>query len=461
MKTTSIGRVGSMFFMVLSVELALAVSVWAATDDWSRQAVDWRAGAGRHITGIHVPKDRPFPAALGRPSRSQPSVFEGAITSATLEATAISDPNQIDSPPVAGFIINVAVAVTDAKSTSDSNRVAEAHSSVVGSFLTGHPQTDFAMGIFDTGAGFHLLGYATAQQTGILTANLLSQYTILLQGATGSATVWASQPLGVFIDGLSAIDSKMFTVDHLRMVGQSNVVVGVAPRPGAGSPDMGTSVGAPLSVNFAAAIFNDRQITLNYDGNEYTGPDVRFYSLHDPCIPQYTNHADLNLLPAGAVDVEYYPGWPSLIMGTSYQSRFFFAGVDLYKGTRSSLSNRGFLLDTGSQITVISSSIASRLNLRMNAPDFKVEVAGITNNTALIPGFFLDGLNISSVGATLSCAHAPVIVMDNGSLDGIIGTNLFVDFDLVLRGGGLLGQDPPSLAFQHIQSVATSEALLP
>jgi hypothetical protein len=39
---------------------------------------------------------------------------------------------------------------------------------------------------------------------------------------------------------------------------------------------------------------------------------------------------------------------------------------------------------------------------------------------------------------------------EGGTLDGIIGMNLFVDFNLVLRGGGLLGQDPPSLEFERI-----------
>ena len=39
---------------------------------------------------------------------------------------------------------------------------------------------------------------------------------------------------------------------------------------------------------------------------------------------------------------------------------------------------------------------------------------------------------------------------EGGFLDGIIGMNLFTEFNLVLRGGGLFGQDPPSLEFERI-----------
>ncbi|MBP8305490.1 MAG: hypothetical protein KBE04_15355, partial [Phycisphaerae bacterium] len=43
---------------------------------------------------------------------------------------------------------------------------------------------------------------------------------------------------------------------------------------------------------------------------------------------------------------------------------------------------------------------------------------------------------------------------EGGSLDGIIGTNLFLDFNLVLRGGGLFYQDDPALEFGPIDGEA-------
>ena len=40
---------------------------------------------------------------------------------------------------------------------------------------------------------------------------------------------------------------------------------------------------------------------------------------------------------------------------------------------------------------------------------------------------------------------------EGGYLDGIIGMNLFTEYNMVLFGGGLLGQDPPLLTFERIQ----------
>ena len=41
---------------------------------------------------------------------------------------------------------------------------------------------------------------------------------------------------------------------------------------------------------------------------------------------------------------------------------------------------------------------------------------------------------------------------EGGTLDGIIGMNLFTNFNMVLRGGGMLYQDPPSLAYEFIRT---------
>lgn len=316
MKTMGPGRARNIHLVILGVLLALTVAVRATTEDWQRQGVDWRAGGGRIIKGIYVPKDKPFPTAAGQPSPSQTAVVQSQSTSAAIGAAAASaGAGQVDSPPVAGFTINIAVAVTNARSADSSDWVAQPRSSIVGSFPTDHPETDFAIGLFDTGASFHLLGYAAAEQTGILAANLLTSNTIRLQGSTGSASAWLSQPLAIFIDGLAAVDRN----------------------------------------------------------------------------------------------------------------------------------------------TMI---------LNLSAPDFRVDIAGITNSTAVIPGFFIDTVEIPAVGSVLSYAHVPVVVLDSIGvdgyyLDGIIGTNLLVDFDFVLRGGGLSGQDSPSLAFQRITSASAGDIVGP
>jgi hypothetical protein len=62
------------------------------------------------------------------------------------------------------------------------------------------------------------------------------------------------------------------------------------------------------------------------------------------------------------------------------------------------------------------------------------------------------------VGEWLSFTNVPVILLDifspeGGTVDGIIGMNLFVDLNFVLRGGGLFLQDDPTVEFQPIYRI--------
>jgi hypothetical protein len=129
--------------------------------------------------------------------------------------------------------------------------------------------------------------------------------------------------------------------------------------------------------------------------------------------------------------------------------------VDLRNGDFIAIDKQRFMLDTGAQITVISSGIASRLGLNPDNADFEVEIQDVTGELTLEPGFYIDSLDIPSLGEWLSFTNIPVVLLDVGSpeggiLEGIFGMNLFVNFTLVLRGGGLSGQDPPSLEFELI-----------
>ncbi|MHC4485343.1 MAG: aspartyl protease family protein [Planctomycetota bacterium] len=117
------------------------------------------------------------------------------------------------------------------------------------------------------------------------------------------------------------------------------------------------------------------------------------------------------------------------------------------------------MLDTGAQITVIGTGIGSRLGLNPANADFEVDIQDVTGETTIQPGFYIDSLDIPALGEWLSFTNVPVVLLDvsspeGGFLDGIIGMNLFTRFNLVLQGGGLLGQDPPSLEFELIHIIA-------
>jgi len=477
MKRLNLNNLNWTWFFALVVIVFLTSFVQADQFGWRQQEVDWHLTGGDRIKAIRYP-ERTKPSLFEGQAGNSPRVVRKQITprkslledsSVNLLANPTVTANVIESPPVDGFIPWIVVTVTD-KRSDDYDWVAETHMSVIGQYLTDSVKADFTIGLFDTGGGTHVMNYAAANRTGIYAAGLLTSNTIELLGATSSVFAWVSHPLGIFMDGLAAIDPNTMTVNDANMVGQSNVSIVVGDEPFPGQSDLITIVGTPMSVNFVATINNDRPITATYDGNDYTSPDIRFYDHYDPCIPVYVDTIPLSLIPSGAVNIQYIidfesifefifePGTPSIIVGNSAQSLFFVNSVDLHDGTKSAIDKGRFMLDTGSQITVISSGIGSRLGLDPANPDFEVDITDATGAVTITPGFYLDLLEIPALGHWLTYTNVPVLLLDlpspeGGVLDGIIGMNLFVNFNLVLRGGGLQGQDPPSLEYEIIPSI--------
>ena len=462
-------------FTIVSAIVVFSVSfAHAGRTGWKRQEVDWRTTGGGRVKAIRYSEDKE-PSLYDGKADNQPEVVRKRILlkespSEKPSINILSLPsvmaNVIDSPPIDGFVPRIVVSVTD-KGSDDFDWVAEAHMSVVGRHLTDNPETDFTIGLFDTGASAHIISYAGANRTGIYEADLITSSMTEILGATNSVFGWVSKPLAVFADGLAAIEPNGMTLDSSNMVGQSNVSVIIGDLPPEDKPDLPTVLGSPMSVNFVTVINNDLQITVTYDGNDLTSPDIKFYEHDDSRIPDYSNRIPLNLIPSGAQNIQYIPdleaimefifqpGTPSIIVGNSAQSLFFVDSVDLRHNERSAIDKTRFMLDTGAQITVISSGVASRLGLNPNNADFEAEIQDVTGEITLEPGFYIDSLEIPSLGEWLSFTNVPVVLLDvsspeGGTLEGIIGMNLFINFNLVLRGGGLMGQDPPSLEFELI-----------
>jgi hypothetical protein len=311
------------------------------------------------------------------------------------------------------------------------------------------------------------MGNEAAVQAGLFGgAGYVTSNTVIISGVTGEAEAWVSYPIGVFIDGLGAIEPNGLLWDRSGMMGQSNVAIVVGQG---GSPvDLPTAIGSPLSVYFTAVFYNDTPITVMRGVDEFTAPDIRIYQQGDPEIPSYANLIPLELRPLGGVNVQYIfdpfdidalPTSPSIIIGNSSQSIFFVASVDLYEGSHSAIDKTRFMFDTGAQITVIGSRIAARLGLDPADPNFEVEIMGITGDTIIAPGFYIDSIDIPALGEWLSLTNVPVILLDvpspeGGTVDGIIGMNLFADLNFVLRGGGLFLQDDPSVEYEPISRLA-------
>jgi predicted aspartyl protease len=458
---------------VLLVVVLCGSAAFADRQGWERKEVNWRVSAGRQVKAIYYPRHQQPPLletrSERRPVRLQQRAGESQVGPTgiiTAEGTAaMVFANVIDSPPVDGFVPWIAVSVTDAR-LEPLELEAVTEYSIAGNFLTGSPESDYAIGILDTGASIHLMGNAAASRAGLFSADLVTSNTTIISGVTGDTEVWVSYPIGVFIDGLGAIEPNGLLLDRTGMMGQSNVAIAVGQ--GIEPVDLPTAIGSPLCVYFTAVFNNEAQVTVDRDGNEFTAPDIRIYPQDDPEIPTYANKIPLELRPLGGINVQYLfdvgdfefpPISPSVITGNLSQSIFFVASVDMYEGGHSAIDKTRFMFDTGAQITVIGSRIAARLDLDPDSPDFEVEIQGVTGDTIIAPGFYIDVIDIPALGDWLSFTNAPAVLLDapspeGGTVDGIIGMNLFVDLDFVLRGGGLFLQDDPSVEYQPIARLA-------
>ncbi len=170
-----------------------------------------------------------------------------------------------------------------------------------------------------------------------------------------------------------------------------------------------------------------------------------------------------DILGVGGFASDFPPASPSVIIGNSSQSLFFVHSVDLYDGQKSALDKDRFMLDTGAQVTVVGSRIAARLQLDPAAPEFEVEIEGVTGEISMTPGYYVDAIDIPALGQWFQARQVPVVLLDvsspeGGTLDGIIGMNLFVDFNLIVRGGGLFLDEDPALELERVEPNAATDA---
>lgn len=457
---------------------------------WKRKDVDISAGGGRRIKGIYYPEGKevftraerkgrkrqgrkPVPTTQKTPSQdTEQSVVLETVVKSSSSSSGVSV-NIIDSPPIDGFIPWIAVSATDDR--IDQNETiffAEKELSVSGSFLPTNPASDFAIGLFDTGASAHVMGYEASQILNVEGA-YLTDNEIEVTGVTGSVDLWISQPLGLFIAGLNAINPDG-TLDTSALKGESNVSIVVGQEPIGDSPDLPTAIGSPMSVFFTAVINNENEITISHGGEDYSAPDIEIYDNKDfTNVPDYPIDVPLELCPLGAGGVgyiaydleellldpfnfEFTPTSPSVVMGNSMQSLFFVHSVDMSDNGYTASERERFMFDTGAQVTVIGLRVAARLGIDRNAPEFIVEIEGVSGDVSEIGGYTIDSLNIPAMGEWLHYTNVPVILLDiaspsGGTLDGIIGMNLFNEYNMVLRGGGMFLEDDPMLELERIE----------
>jgi protocatechuate 3,4-dioxygenase beta subunit len=124
-------------------------------------------------------------------------------------------------------------------------------------------------------------------------------------------------------------------------------------------------------------------------------------------------------------------------------------GVGLTQGAAAD-GHLNFLLDTGAQLTVISTAVAQDLGLNLNNPSSwpdatSIDVQGV-GGTETVNGFTLDKLDLPRTdGGVIEFTNVPIYVLDvDPQLAGLLGTNLWDTASTMLidphnPGGGRLG----------------------
>lgn len=109
-------------------------------------------------------------------------------------------------------------------------------------------------------------------------------------------------------------------------------------------------------------------------------------------------------------------------------------------------ADKHFLLDTGAQLSVVSTDLAQEIGFDLAHPEFNITVGGVGGQVD-IPGFLLSELDLPTTdpGTLVQFTNVPIFVLDvDPAIDGILGMNLWntaqtLLYDPFNSGGSRLG----------------------
>ncbi|MEM8865629.1 MAG: retropepsin-like aspartic protease [Planctomycetota bacterium] len=342
--------------------------------------------------------------------------------------------------------------------------------------LSGPGQSPFFdIGLLDTGAATHIITQAAYNGFDLEFHNLDGVNIQPIGGATGVIETVINDAAGFYAAGLTpaSTDGTNYTLDRSSLRGQTSIATLTASE----DWTLPNIVGLPMAAQHAIAIRNDQPQIFQHQGRTVRTPKVDFIDIGSgaeegilrraPLIlnpgigfiqgPQYVFNLDLDDLlgGSGSINVANNPASPSVIIDSSGNGGGLFLELDLRNGTQG-FEDKQLLFDTGADLTVISEITAKRLGFDavLDKPDFVLEVEGSGGVQGGVPGFYVDELNIDTVGGNFTLQNVPVAVFDvtnpndpGNIIDGIIGMHLFNGRNIVIDAEASFGQggNGPSL----------------
>jgi hypothetical protein len=366
--------------------------------------------------------------------------------------------------PLGGFIPFVGISLTDEFKDADEDLtgtffIAEKETSLVGTQLSGTANPYYDLALLDTGAATHILTSQAAGPNGFdIDGNGFDgTNTQIIGGATGQQVLEINDPLAVFAAGLgdrvSAGSSLVMKTGTMR--GQSSFATLSAPS----TWKLPNILGLPMAAQHQIAIKNSEPQIFQLGGRTVRTPQVEFNDLGSGS-DGILRRAPLKIRPGASFisgplyiqNLDIFGGLENFhenpLSPTVIENGGLFIDVDMANGMRS-FQDKEFLFDTGADMTVVSEVTAARLGFDplLDTPDFILEVEGSGGVSGGVPGFYIDELNIDTVGGTFTLHNVPVAVLDvtnpndpGNVIDGILGMHLFTGRDLVIDANPSTGQ---------------------
>jgi hypothetical protein len=261
-------------------------------------------------------------------------------------------------------------------------------------------------------------------------------------GIGGSITGDVSKPITILTDGLHAASLNIDLTNFIftttaNFTSSSARVKGIQAFIGTpdGSPNLPTISGTPIFAGgFNSASLSKLAAKIDLiNGVDFYGigvlePDIHFVASTSTLKPTSTEHiATLALTTLGASNLSN-PG-NDISSYVNYVSN----SVQLNNSTFS-VSKQKFLVDTGSELTVISTAEANALHIDLSKPFDTITVSGVGGDQT-VNGYVINSLKVGLVGGdVLIFKNVPVFVLDAapGQIDGILGMNLWNYVDQML-----------------------------
>jgi hypothetical protein len=296
-----------------------------------------------------------------------------------------------------------------------------------------------AFALFDTGSS--AITFGASVQAAFTAAGSAIPISIkgggIIEGLGGAQVGDVSNPGDIEADGLHAATLSFNDAGQgsftFSLGSQAAIAPGIQAFVGsqASSPNVQSILGTPeLSGSSSspagyAAVIEMQGVTLDLSplaaGLIATLPDVRFAAPGTTLFPASgtTGPVTVPLTLIGS-DNHTNPGNDITESSIPVQD-----DVSVSSGAVT-IAHQQFLFDTGAQISVISTALATTLGLNLNNPAFTETINGVSGPTTL-KGYIISSLSVPQTGGgSLTFTNVPVFVMDPGSgVAGILGMNLF------------------------------------